>query len=394
MGEREWSGGARLDARWCVRATALGLLAGMWLSSPLWIGPRTYPRAPVFACSDPTAELVERVLAVLLAASLVVLGIAPRLRSAAALACVALAATWALDQTRLQPWAYLYALVLLRVASASRDAAGASEELFGFVRLLLACTYLWSGLQKLHVLFGSVGMTAIVAPLWPGFAELSDATRSAVGFGVAAGESAIGIAFLFERTRRAAAALAIAMHGLLLLVLALGLSWNAVVWPWNAVMALYAAFVGAPARGAVAAPFARVLWGRDLVHRALLALLGALPALSFVDRWDAYPSLALYSPRIDGARVCFGENVKARLPEELRGLLVTRAPFSYELWLEDWAQSELHTPAYPSERVLRVVARRFLESLGMPAEARVVVHARPGALVGRGEQRAYEPGQL
>jgi hypothetical protein len=139
---------------------------------------------------------------------------------------------------------------------------------------------------------------------------------------------------------------------------------------------------------------AGVLWGRDLVHRAQLVLLGLLPALSFVDRWDAYPSLALYSPRIDGARICLGEGVKGRLAPQLQALLVERAPHSYELWLEDWAQRELGTPAYPSERVLRVVARRFLESVGMPAQARVVVHERPGPFFGASEQRVYEPSQL
>ncbi|TAJ19235.1 MAG: hypothetical protein EPO68_06555, partial [Planctomycetota bacterium] len=144
----------------------------------------------------------------------------------------------------------MYGLVLLRVAIAKRDAAVADAELLAFVRLLLACTYFWSGLQKLHVLFGAVGLTALIAPLWPGFAELPDGARIALGCAIAASESAIGLALLFERTRRVAAGLAIAMHALLLLVLALGLGWNAVVWPWNAAMALFAACVAAPARGA------------------------------------------------------------------------------------------------------------------------------------------------
>jgi hypothetical protein len=374
-----------------VRTVALGMLAGMAFSLALWWGPRDYPRAPLVALASAQVPAIERTLAGLLAAALLALVWRPSQRAFATLACLALVGCWLLDQSRLQPWAFLYGLILLRAATLSPRPLSIDARLADHVRVLLACSYFWSGLQKLHVLFGPVSLGSLVEPLLPDYAELPAPARIALGLVLAASESLIGVAFLFQRTRRIAALAVIAMHALLLLVLAVGLRWNPVVWPWNVAMAVLAWCVRAPTAGEVPGGYARLLWGRDLVARALLVLLGLLPALSFVDRWDAYPSLALYSPRIEGARICFGEGVKGRLPPELQALLVTRAPHSYELWIEDWSQADLNVPAYPSERVLRAVAREFLAGLGNPPQARVVVHGRPGPISGNAAQRVYTP---
>lgn len=374
-----------------VRTVALGMLAGMALSLALWWGPRDYPRAPLLALASAQVPAVERALAGLLAAALLALLWRPSQRAFAVLACLALAGCWLLDQSRLQPWAYLYGLVLVRAATLSSSSESPDARMADHVRVLLACTYFWSGLQKLHVLFGTVSLGSLIEPLLPGYGELPAPVRVALGLALAAFESLIGVAFLFQRTRRVAALAAIAMHALLLLLLAVGLGWNPVVWPWNVAMAVLAWSVRSPTESEAPSGLARLLWGRDLVARALLVLLGLLPALSFVDRWDAYPSLALYSPRIEGARICFGEGVKARLPPELQALLVTRAPHSYEFWIEEWSQADLGIPAYPSGRVLRAVAREFLASLGNPPQARVVVHGRPDPISGKASQRVYTP---
>jgi hypothetical protein len=389
---------ATADARvkWIRGCVVFGLLSGMALSWRLWIGPRHYPRAPWFELPEAWQPWLERTLAALLAASLLQLLYSPRalfagVRVAGALACVALAGLWALDQSRLQPWAYLYGLLLLRIAWAD---GGQSVRTLEFTRLLLACTYFWSGLQKLHVLFGQVGLTELVKPLWPGFEQLPDGLRIGLGLAIAAFESAIGIGLLVARTRTPAAWLAIAMHVLLLLVLAVGLQWNAVVWPWNLVLAALAFHVRQATPGEAPGGLRAVLWGRDACHRALLVLLGVLPALSFLDRWDAYPSLALYSPRIEAAKICFGDGVKHRLPADFPPVVETRAPHSYELWLEQWSQQELGTPAYPSARVLRAVAKRFCTSVGDAPQMRVVVWFKPDAVTGVSSNRVFEPREL
>jgi hypothetical protein len=59
----------------------------------------------------------------------------------------------ALDQSRLQPWAYQYALMLAVLACAPRSEGKGETPRFALAALavILANVYFWSGVQKLRL---------------------------------------------------------------------------------------------------------------------------------------------------------------------------------------------------------------------------------------------------
>jgi uncharacterized membrane protein YphA (DoxX/SURF4 family) len=112
------------------------------------------------------------------------------------------------------------------------------------------------------------------------------------GYAVALTELATGVLAIVPRTRRAAAVLALALHGGILYVLSpLRHDWNEAIWPWNVALAVagFAFFWAWRER-----PL-RALRGLPAPALALALAILVSPALWYVGRWDAYLSHHLYS---------------------------------------------------------------------------------------------------
>jgi hypothetical protein len=126
---------------WLKTILSLGFLSGVLISMRLWTADRFYPTTPVFEGLPSFSGAVDYAgfgaLLVLLAA---VLFRRSRWPALALLALVILLA--ALDQSRLQPWVYQYSFMLAALALCR-----APGDALDVCRLILAGTYLWSGLQ-------------------------------------------------------------------------------------------------------------------------------------------------------------------------------------------------------------------------------------------------------
>ena len=150
-------------------------------------------------------------------------------------------------------------------------------------RLVVAGTYVFSGLQKLNWNFVDNDFPWIVQPIAKVFL-LSTGAVQVLGICAPFVQIAFGAGLLTRRFRRVSLVLAVAMHVFILAMFGpFGHDWNNVVWPWTAAMAVFDILLFA---GAEFSP-RDVIWSNGHhLHRAALLLFAMLPALSFFNLWD------------------------------------------------------------------------------------------------------------
>jgi uncharacterized membrane protein YphA (DoxX/SURF4 family) len=324
-----------------VKTTVVvGLTAGMLLSVKLWVSTRFYPLVPVFHWLPriplPLDYICFSILLALLAG--IVLAARPR---PYILTFVVLFAIYSLfDQTRWQPWAYQYWLMLIALGcfSGKADDVVGERDVLNILRLMMGCTYFYSGFQKLNTRFAVEGMPWVLGTLRfpiPGLHY--------IGWIVPFIEVSIGLCLLTRRFRKIGIINGIIMHIFILYSFGpLGLNWNSVVWPWNVVM--IALLLLLFTRTDVT--FGDIVWRNRFVYqKVILLLLGVLPALSFFGWWPSDLSLCLYTANLTEAQVVISQQVKDQLPPTVRpyvknlgGHLILRT--------QDWSFGEMNVPPY------------------------------------------------
>lgn len=294
---------------WLSLTLALGMIAGLLFSPQLWVSTRAYPLTPLFDAIPSLVYPVDYALFGLLIALVAFSGIAhARWTGWCALGAVAILAFLLVeDQSRLQPWVYQY-LFMLAAVGLSGLGVLSMEGALNTCRLVVAFTYLWSGLQKANASFVSVVYPWLVEPLAThlplGVADI----LSYGAFAVPAAEAAIGVGLLIPQTRKPAAIGAVLMHVLILATLGpWGHDWNSVIWPWNAAMI---GFVFILFWRSAEEPIARTILrprrslSFEFAFRSVVLILFAfMPLLSFFGLWDSYLSASLYSGNIKHGEV-------------------------------------------------------------------------------------------
>lgn len=175
----------------------------MLLSPNLWVSARSYPLAPLWDAVPPLPYPADYALFGLFLALVAGVGISRgRAMGWLAVAALALAVFLALgDTSRLQPWFYQYAFMLLALCLYGWGRINVLDAL-NACRLIAAATYFWSGLQKANAgLFHNlypwlVGPLTARLPDWAGGVLLSGA------YAVPAIEAAIGLGLLTRRLRK------------------------------------------------------------------------------------------------------------------------------------------------------------------------------------------------
>ena len=358
---------------WLKTTVVLVFCIGLSMSSALWIGPRSYPLAPVLPMFPVIDDTVAGALYVALFVLAAICLVAPKPRWFIAAFLAVMAAFCLMDQTRWQPWVFQYSFLLAALALHSwngGDADGAKRTL-NIARLIVAGTYIYSGLQKLNANFMANDFPWLVQPITR---VLPAAGYFLHGVGMAAPfvQVAFGIGLLTRRFRRASLIAAIAMH---LFIMAMfgpfGLDWNNIVWPWTAAMAIFdiLLFSGTPDFS-----WREILWSRhDPCHVAAVVLFAMLPALSFFNLWDSYLSAALYSGNLTEAQIYLSDAGKASLPAAIASRLAHTSHDTNVLNLQRWAIEDLNVTPYPETRVYRAIARDVCGRLRDPAQLVLIV---------------------
>lgn len=358
-----WTPETRL--RWTLRFVGLGFVSGILLSWSLWTSRRDYPLFPVAEWLPQFAPGISALVALAMVGLLIWLVVRPQAWSA--LACLGLFLFLALqDQSRWQPWAYQYVLMLLPVVLLR---VGKDERaVLGLLQFILVMVYLWGGIHKCQPGWLSVWENSLVAPLLSETGgTFSDALLLGLGYLVPAVEILMAIGLLFRKTRVAGLIAILVTHLTILVLLGpvKGYISNSVVWPWNLVMVGMALilfykeevyFLGS----------LKVGWLRPLAV-VLFVLMTVAPGLFYFGLWDRYLSFSLYAGQ--------QKRILVQVPREA----LDHVPTAWIPYLADpkskdghqilspgtWSSRELNVPLISEWRILRAFSKELCaEDLG------------------------------
>lgn len=316
---------------------------------------RIYPRLPIVD-SLSIAQPIEPLLYGAMLTALVVFNFNKRKKLFASIFAIAAVISIALDQTRLQPWFYLFSMMFFLSASLKHDNSGqACASVLNALRICIMGTYLFAGMQKLNITFCQTVVPTMMSKVIPAMpVELG----MAIGIPLACAEAALALLLAFPFTCTIGGYLAIGFHAVTLWLLTQQ-DWNAVVWPWNISMIalVYLLFI----RSKQADIFS--LFKPDSVQKIIAILLFlCLPVLNFFGHWDNYLSSALYSGNVPVLRIQVNEEDEANLPSSIRQAVDISNRNAPTLIVERWAMNELGIPAYPEVQSLEKLAEKLIQT--------------------------------
>ncbi len=349
------------------------MLAGVSLSAMLWISDRVYPLTPLFH----SALIIPPPFDALLVISLVALGILslilPKDPRPLLGFLIHLGALLILDQSRWQPWVFIYlffffGFYLIR----RRNNEARAESIQQVFRLILIGVYAWSAIQKFNVSFITEVASGILAPI-PIIGPLIAGSLFAILL-MPVAELAISMGLYFERTRKAAVILAIIMHGLILLSIGpFGQNWNTVVWPWNIAMILLVFSLFWNAKEPIS--LTSIMKSKHPFVLSVIAFFFILPALSFSGFWDSYLSFALYSGNVKNAYLIMRPEHLKIFPESVWQYADRQRDGSVKLRPFHWSMEVMNVPRYPEERIFRSTLAWVCKKTG--DEIHLEIYGRP-----------------
>jgi predicted DCC family thiol-disulfide oxidoreductase YuxK/uncharacterized membrane protein YphA (DoxX/SURF4 family) len=358
---------------WLKVTATIVFCIGLAISAPLWIGPRTYPVAPVLGALPSSIYPADLILyaALFALAGAILVAARPQKFIGAFLGVIVVFCL--LDQNRWQPWVYQYAALLAALASFSWDSddtAGRRRSL-NVARLIVAMTYVFSGLQKLNGNFVNSDFPWLVEPIT---AAIPWAHTPLHVFGMAAPflQVGFGAGLLTRRYRRISLILAVSMHVFILAMFGpFGHNWNPIIWPWTAAMGAFDILLFTGKQEFSLGEIFRT--GRHPCHAGMLVLFAVLPVLSFFNCWDSYLSAALYSGNLTEA-ILYASDVGATgLPPLVRARLIHTSPDTHVLNIQHWAVEELKVMPYPETRVYKAIAKALCDHTPYPAQLVLLV---------------------
>lgn len=366
--------GAASRVFWLKALIILVFCVSFVMSSRLWIGPRTYPLAPVLSFLPSAIYPADLFLyaALFVLAGAILISARPQKFIFSFLGVVIVFCL--LDQTRWQPWSYQFGFLLAALALFSWDSddIDGQKRILNIARLIVATTYVFSGLQKLNLNFINYDFPWIVEPITNAFPAARDLLYA---LGVAAPfiQIGFGVGLLTTKYRMVSLILAVSMHAFILAMFGpFGHNWNNVVWPWTAALAgidllLFTSKQKFSVRG--------ILWGnRHPYHVCVLVLFAILPFLSFFNLWDSNLSSALYSGNLTEATIYATDKGRDSLPVSIRAYLVHTSPDTNVLNIQHWAIEDLNVLPYPETRVYKKIAKAVCERSQSPADLVLLVH--------------------
>ncbi|AIE84853.1 hypothetical protein [Fimbriimonas ginsengisoli] len=362
-----------LWAKWSLCAAFFSAMA---VSAGLWTNGRAFPTIAVYPWVPDLPPALCAFLAIALVASILAVAFHPS-PGLWALAPPIIGCAMALfDVSRMQPWFFQYGLMFVALALVRWDEPNSprSRAAWAICGSVVIGVYFWSGLQKANAIFADQvfpwllhplgeGLVARLQPFWP-VAPLV--------------ETSVAILLLLPRTRAWGLGLAITMHAIVLLALGpFGQNYDSIVWPWNFWITVLAVILFARNPAGIL----RLAWSEPL-GKAIVVLVGVMPALNFVGLWDGFLSASFYSGKLrDGWIYLTAEGVR-HLPRAYvdgnKGL-AQETTNRYRLDILLWSMSNMNAPPYGEPRFYPGIVRR-LEQAGVPAQDMTLVVQDPASL--------------
>lgn len=267
------------------------------------------------------------------------------------------------DQSRLQPWLYVYSLLLL--SSVFFRGKNTNHLSFQTIFLILAVSYFWSGVQKTNYFFST--------EMFPWLADFTGQTsflqeHAQFGFTVGIVEALAGLALLFKRTRKPAAVTILVVHLFIMISLGpFGHDWNRVVWPWNIcfawILILLVWFID---KGDVCLkPFTKSRYSIFC-----FVLVGILPVSGIFGYWDHFLSSGYYSCVVPDCIFYYHEDDRSQMPTSSEAFQFHNKGTEEEfILINQWGLNDLGAPMYPEIRVTRQVGKKMCDCATRPEAA-------------------------
>jgi hypothetical protein len=344
------------------RLISISLISQVLISRPAWESSlREFPTAPVFKGLN--WGVLGSLMFVGLLTLLIALVIKPLNRVLIVSVVVLLFLLVLEDQSRLQPWVFLYGLILM--ATVFYRGEDLSKKVLATVLMILGATYFWGGVQKINPFFGIE-----MFPWLSEFAASSDffGQHPQIAYISTGLETLAGLALFFRQSRKLAALTLLGLHAFILISLGpFGHNWNHVIWPWNICFASFLLLL---------------IWFQDKEKEPLpslmrsryflfcFVLVGCMPALSIFDKWDHFLSGGFYSATAPEAIFYYHENEQSRMASSSTDFQYFNKGENEEFVLIDqWALDHLGLPLYPEIRVQKQVGKHWCDCMAQPEYA-------------------------
>ncbi len=333
---------------------AIGMLVSIIVSWRLWTADRLFPQVPLFDNMPLIPVPYDKILFGLLIALPVLLLLFRKPRFiiiSLLLVGVYMVLT---DQNRLQPWFFQYLIMLFVLVFYNWrvDEPRDYTVVMTTLKIVIAATYLWSGIQKLNPGF--------MAETWPWLIKPIENICTAetcnviynMGWGIPYIELLISVCLFFPNAKRIAIPVAVFMH-FIVLVLLVAHSYNPVVWGWHITMIMLVYFMFA---GQAESKYYNIsyLFGFKPVY-AVIVMCALMPLFSLINKWDTSLSAGLYPGNTPNADIYLSDAAKSKLPYYLKYFTISETKNVNVLHIKNWAMQEMGVPGYPGERIFEAV---------------------------------------
>jgi uncharacterized membrane protein YphA (DoxX/SURF4 family) len=331
------------------KSTLIALLIGMGLTLKLWLNNRYFPLSPLFEIIPSIPAPFDTVLLFLFALSCIVLLFFKASKWISYTTIALLFIMLLNDINRLQPWVYMYSLLILFYLLVKSQ-----EKKMLFMRILFISVYFYSGWNKLNPHYFNEVINWFIQP----FEEWSSVSLHlffyTVGSLIPVTEIAIGILFLTGKFQKAASISAVIIHLIILLSVGpLGYNYNSAIWPWNIFMILgtYLLFY----KSNNSEIWREIKKGLTVKNKIIAAYLLLLPFLNSFNLWPSYLSWNLYSGNTENAQIYLSDRVASYFSPALDEILKECYTSEFVINPKLWAMKEMNCPPFPEKPVWRKV---------------------------------------
>ena len=248
-----------------------------------------------------------------------------------------------LDINRLQPWEYLFSLIIF---------AFIVNKYHAFLTVFIAIlsfTYLYSGFFKLNPLFLKNIWKFLILHNYLGLNQTL-ATNKWIyhsGYLFALLELLSGIGLLFIKTRKWSALILILMHIIVLIILGpIGLNFNYTIWPWNVIMIIFLFFLLQNQNFKIASLVLFSKW-----NKLIFFLVAILPFFNLFGFTDANLSFRMYTGNSKSCKIILKDTAKANMLKYYFKENNSNNKIQYYISIDGWAMQEMKVPVYSEKRV-------------------------------------------
>lgn len=321
----------------------------------LWHTERLFPLIPPFDFLENIPNFIHLALFFLALIGIAFIGFFPKNKFILGITIIVELTSCLLDQNRWQPWEYQYLLTFLFHFFYFKN----QKQFVNYFSFLLIVIYLNSGLHKLNGSFLYVVWEKMILIKFFGlnFNQINNAYIHFAGLALGLIEVLSALGCLFYKNKKIFALLLVGMHlFILVLVSPIGVNYNSIILPWNALMIILILIVFYNNDSKLS--FNNLIMG---FNKILFIILGILPFFCFLGLYDNFFSFNLYSGSMKYFRICVDDN---KISTEYKPYFTknkSNCGTKKVISGNDWSLKEMNVVIYPEVRFYKGIIKKWKE---------------------------------